>query len=292
MTFERALAEKIKTVEAAVLGCLSPVYPEAVYEAMRYSVAAGGKRLRPVLLLSVCELFGGQAAEALPFACAIEMIHTYSLIHDDLPAMDDDDFRRGKLTNHRVFGEAIAILAGDGLLNMAYETMAAACEAQPAAKNIRALRVIAEAAGVSGMIGGQTADILSEYKNADSRELLYIHKHKTGALIAAAMRAGALLGGASAAETENVGGIGEKLGLAFQIKDDILDVTGSLEKLGKNIRADERSHKTTYVSVHGLERAQKDYMALCEEIAAAIGALSGDNQFLLRLSEKLTGREY
>lgn len=291
MNFERALLQKIEAIETAMLQYLTPQYPETIYTAMRYSILAGGKRIRPVLLLAVCELFGGQTKAALPFACALEMIHTYSLIHDDLPAMDDDGYRRGKPTNHKVFGEAVAILAGDGLLNLAYEIMAEQCEKSFEFRNIQAMTVIAKAAGVTGMIGGQTADVLNAQENADADTLFYIHQHKTGKLIQSAMLAGAILGGADKPALDTIGTLGEKIGFAFQIKDDILDVTGSLEQLGKTVHADERGHKTTYVSVYGLAKAENEYRRLCEEIAADIRQLSGDTGFLIYLAARLTGRE-
>jgi geranylgeranyl diphosphate synthase type II len=227
---------------------------------MAYSVFAGGKRLRPRLLLAACEAVNGAYDDtAVGFACAVEMIHTYSLIHDDLPAMDDDALRRGKPTSHIKYGEAKAILAGDALLNLAFEAMAACVADNPRKRTARAMAVIAKASGASGMIAGQAADMEYEGKNINADTLTYIHANKTGALITACMEAGAILGGAADETVREYARVGRNLGLAFQIRDDILDVTATLEQLGKPVRSDERNRKNTYVSVHGLERAREEY---------------------------------
>lgn len=228
---------------------------------MAYSLEAGGKRIRPVLLLNTYALYKEDYKKAMPIAAAIEMIHTYSLIHDDLPAMDNDDLRRGKPTNHKIFGEAIAILAGDALLNEAMNIMF-----EYSLKNgenaLKACYTIAKAAGVDGMIGGQVVDILSEDKSISPDELYYMHKKKTGALIKASILAGAILGSATSTDIELLGEYGDNLGLAFQIKDDILDVEGDTTTLGKKTKSDEDNHKTTFVKVYGIDKCNE----LCTEM--------------------------
>jgi len=261
-----------------------------IYEAMNYSLMAGGKRLRPVLLLEFCRMFSGSSTVAVPFACAIEMIHTYSLIHDDLPAMDNDDLRRGKPTNHIVFGEANAILAGDALLTKAFEITASAV-VENTASQLRAISVLASSAGADGMVGGQVVDIESENKEISIEVLKYIHRLKTGALIRASCEIGAILGGATDEELKTVVRFAENLGVAFQIRDDILDVTGDGEKLGKPIGSDEKCNKNTYVSLLGLDTARK----LCEEYSEvaceALGRLDCDTAFLQEMTKLLVGRE-
>ena len=237
-----------------------------LYDAMAYSLEAGGKRIRPVLLLAGCMAAGGSMEEAMPYACAVEFIHTYSLIHDDHPSMDNDDLRRGKPTNHKVFGDDMAILAGDGLLNSAMDIMLGKIEEAALSpdseddlllRRIRAARELSEAAGVHGMIAGQSADIRPEMIDADDRSrLLYIHKNKTGALIRASVRAGALLGGAEDDVLKAFSVYGEQIGIAFQIVDDILDVTGNAEDLGKNTGMDEQMGKLTYPAVYGLSSSR------------------------------------
>lgn len=233
-----------------------------VFDAMEYSLTAGGKRLRPVLLLAACEFAGGDSRAALPYACAIEFIHTYSLIHDDLPAMDDDDLRRGKPTNHKVYGDAMAILAGDGLLNSAFEIMAKDMmmyfgDTDNLSKRINAMYAIAKGAGVQGMVAGQVADIESEQKGKGDNNLLnFIHHNKTAALIVAAIRAGLFIGGANSAMLLKMSDYGENLGMAFQIADDILDVKGDSLILGKNVGMDREHNKLTSVSLNGLEEAE------------------------------------
>ena len=230
-----------------------------VVEAMRYSLSAGGKRVRPILMMAACEAVGGDFNPIMPAACAMECVHTYSLIHDDLPAMDDDDLRRGKPTCHKVFGEAVAILAGDALLTYAFELMThpeMLTQLDGGLVN-RAIHVFARAAGVSGMVGGQTADVLFEGKPIDAQTLDYIHRHKTGALIRASVEMGALLGGGGPQQVERLSRYGTALGLAFQVVDDLLDVVGDEEKLGKPVGSDERNRKATYPALFGLEETRK-----------------------------------
>ncbi len=269
---------------------LKPVYPNEIYNAMAYSVNAGGKRLRPIILIAACEALGGCIDEALPFACSIEMIHTYSLIHDDLPALDNDELRRGKPTCHMQFDEAIAILAGDSLLNMAYEIMSSEALKAMDKKFLKAMSFIAQAAGTKGMIGGQVVDILSESKIIDADTLIYIHKNKTAALIKAALKAGAAIGGADNKILDAFDLIGEKIGIAFQIKDDILDVTSTEEILGKPVLSDEKNSKNTYVSIYGLEKAQSDYNSLSAEGLKLIAEVSGENSFLYNYVKEISAR--
>ena len=240
-----------------------------IFEAMNYSVRAGGKRLRPILMEETYHMFGGSSAVIEPFMAAIEMIHTYSLVHDDLPAMDNDEYRRGKKTTHAVYGEAMGILAGDALLNLAYETAAKAFDMEVAdARVARAITVLAKKAGVYGMVGGQVVDVESE-KSDDcpiTREKLdFIYRLKTGALIESSMMIGAILAGASSDEVSRVEQIAAKLGLAFQIQDDVLDVTSTLEVLGKPVGSDEKNNKATYVTFEGLDKAVSDVERISKE---------------------------
>ena len=240
--------------------------PVTIHRAMRYSVLAPGKRLRPILVIAGAEAVGGQADAVLDTACALELIHAYSLIHDDLPAMDDDDYRRGRLTSHKAFGEAMAILAGDALLTLAFRLAATnAARVAPAALVGAVVAEIADAAGTDGMVGGQVVDIESEGKSISPEMLDYIHLHKTAALIRAALRVGALLAGAPAEHVEAISRAGQALGLAFQIVDDILDVEGSLAELGKSAGSDERKKKATYPSLHGLPASKQRARELTEE---------------------------
>lgn len=247
-------------------------YNKVIYDSMAYSVKVGGKRIRPTLMLYTYNLFKNDFNTIIPIACALEMIHTYSLIHDDLPCMDNDDLRRGKPTNHKVFGEAIAVLAGDGLLNEAMSIMFK--ESLRGDKNVlEACSKISDAAGVEGMIGGQVVDIISEGKLIDKEQLYYMHKCKTGALIKASIVAGAILGGASKDEISILDQFGEKLGLIFQIKDDILDVIGETKILGKNAKSDIDNNKTTFITQFGLDKCiefcknlTKDAIELLEKL--------------------------
>ena len=266
-----------------------------IFEAMNYSVRAGGKRLRPILMEETYHMFGGSSAVIEPFMAAIEMIHTYSLVHDDLPAMDNDEYRRGKKTTHAVYGEAMGILAGDALLNLAYETAAKAFDMEVADTRVaRAFAVIAKKAGVYGMVGGQVVDVESE-KSDDcpiTREKLdFIYRLKTGALIESSMMIGAILAGASSDEVSRVEQIAAKLGLAFQIQDDVLDVTSTLEVLGKPVGSDEKNNKATYVTFEGLDKAVSDVERISKEAEEQLDDLGYDDAFLKELFEYLIHRE-
>jgi len=268
------LKDRRALVDAALERFLPPedTPPPTVHRAMRYSVMAGGKRLRPILVIAGAEAVGGTPATVMPAACALELIHTYSLIHDDLPAMDDDDYRRGRLTNHKVFGEAIAILAGDALLTLAFRLVADNTALVNDARVLRdVVAELADAAGTSGMVGGQVVDIESEGKAITAETLEYIHRHKTAALIRASLRVGALLAGGDAKAVAAIGEAGSDLGLAFQIVDDILDVEGSLEELGKTAGSDERKQKATYPALHGLEASRRQAKMLIERVKQRLG---------------------
>jgi len=270
------LAERRALVDQALEKFLPPedAPPPSVHRAMRYSVLAGGKRLRPILVIAGAEAVGGAPDAVLPTACALELIHTYSLIHDDLPAMDDDDYRRGRLTNHKVFGDAVAILAGDALLTHAFRLIAGNVDGASDARVIAdVVAEIAEAAGTDGMVGGQVVDIESEGKTVSAETLDYIHTHKTAALIRASLRVGALLAGAKPDQLAAITRAGDALGLAFQIVDDILDVEGSLEELGKTAGSDQRKQKATYPALHGLPASRRRARALIEEAKVALGPL-------------------
>ena len=266
-------------------------YQKTVLEAMNYSVSAGGKRLRPMLMLETYRMFGGTSKVIEPFMAAIEMIHTYSLIHDDLPAMDNDEYRRGRKTTHVVYGEAMAILAGDALLNYAFETAASAFvldEGNPAIG--KAFMILASKAGVYGMIGGQVLDVESEGKEIDADTLKFIHIHKTSALLESAMLIGAVLAGASEQQQRTVDLAARELGLAFQIRDDILDVTGNTDELGKPVGSDEKNHKNTYVALEGLEKAKEDVKRYSESAIDRLKSLPVRNEFLYELIEELIDR--
>jgi geranylgeranyl diphosphate synthase type II len=264
------------TVDDALDRVLPPetAEPVTIHRAMRYSVLAPGKRLRPILVIAGAEAVAGRADTVLDTACALELIHAYSLIHDDLPAMDDDDYRRGRLTSHKVFGEAMAILAGDALLTLAFRLVATnAARVVPAALVGSVVAEIADAAGTDGMVGGQVVDIESEGKSISPDMLDYIHLHKTAALIRAALRVGALLAGGHAEHVEAISRAGLALGLAFQIVDDILDVEGSLAELGKSAGSDERKRKATYPSLHGLPASKQRARELIEETKQLLSSL-------------------
>ena len=266
-----------------------------IFEAMNYSVRAGGKRLRPILMEETYHMFGGSSAVIEPFMAAIEMIHTYSLVHDDLPAMDNDEYRRGKKTTHAVYGEAMGILAGDALLNLAYETAAKAFDMEVADTRVaRAFAVLAKKAGVYGMVGGQVVDVESEKSDDCSitREKLdFIYRLKTGALIESSMMIGAILAGASSDEVSRVEQIAAKLGLAFQIQDDVLDVTSTLEVLGKPVGSDEKNNKATYVTFEGLDKAVSDVERISKEAEEQLDDLGYDDAFLKELFQYLIHRE-
>lgn len=301
--FEQTLNDKVKGIEKIIASFLPEEkgYQKTVLEAMNYSVLAGGKRLRPMLMQETYRLFGGAGKEIEPFMTAIEMIHTYSLVHDDLPAMDNDEYRRGRKTTHVVYGEAFAILAGDGLLNMAFETALKAFELSANAEEIvkpglflgiaKALEVLATKAGVYGMIGGQTADIAAEEKQQiTTEELLFIHENKTAALIQASMMIGAILAGASEREVERIEKCAYNIGIAFQIQDDILDVVGDEKELGKPIGSDEKNHKQTYVTLSGIEKSAEMVKVLSQEAMEIIDMVDGDGGFLKELISSLIYR--
>jgi len=288
------LEKRIKQIETIIAGYLPKEEGEqkTVLEAMNYSVMAGGKRLRPMLMQETYRMFGGKGEVVFPFMAAIEMIHTYSLVHDDLPAMDNDEYRRGKKTTWAQFDECTAILAGDGLLNFAFETaLKAGKENNP--HILPALSILASKAGIYGMIGGQTADIEAEKQTGSMNEkrLLFIHEHKTAALIQAAMMIGAVLAGASKEETDRIEKCAYNIGIAFQIQDDILDVTSTFDVLGKPIGSDEKNHKMTYVSIYGLERSKEEVTRLSEEAVSILTSFGQRNLFLEELVERLINRE-
>ena len=285
---------ELKIMAGTVHNALEALFAQAqipceVKDAMWYSLSAGGKRLRPVLMLLFCRAFGGDDAAAMPYACAMEMIHTYSLIHDDLPAMDNDDLRRGRPTCHKVYGEGMALLAGDGLLNFAYETMIAAALKEPL-RGIHAMEQIAWGAGVSGMIAGQCMDLNNECGKANYATE-DVHRAKTGAMIHAACTAGAILGGADEKGVAAAALYGDKLGLAFQITDDILDVTGDEEKLGKPIGSDARNGKQTYVELYGLEKARELAKEATAQAIEALQAIDGDTAILASIAQSMLQRE-
>lgn len=265
---------------------------QTVIDAMNYSVKAGGKRLRPLVLLETLKLFGGDEEEAYPFMAAIEMIHTYSLVHDDLPAMDNDKYRRGKLTTHAKFGENMAILAGDALLNYAYEIMSdAVMNSKYPKRAIRAMQTIARKAGIYGMVGGQTVDVENEGKEMSIDTINYIHNLKTAALIEGSMMAGAILAGAKAEEIDIVEKIAKSIGVAFQIQDDILDVTGDTNQLGKAVLSDEKNHKTTYVSLLGVNISKEHVKRYSRDAIELLESLNKDDAFLKFLFVKLIDRD-
>ena len=269
MSASQYLSEGKKLIDERMLSFLpqGKAYPESIHEAMHYSLLAGGKRLRPVLVMAAAEAVGGDRHTILPFAIAAELIHTYTLIHDDLPALDNDDLRRGKPTNHKVFGEAIAILAGDALLTQAFiiMTRAAGMETVPPECILKATHEMACALGSTGMIGGQVVDLESEGKRVNSETLEYIHIYKTGFLIRACIRCGGVLSQASKGQLSSLSSFGAHIGLAFQIIDDILDITGDQEKLGKDIGSDLTKNKATYPALYGLEESKRKAEELVEE---------------------------
>ncbi len=294
MDLKAYLAERRGLVNRALDGYLPAVRGPAfrVTEAMRYSLFAGGKRLRPILCLAGAEAVGGDPGEVLPVACALEMIHTYSLIHDDLPAMDDDDLRRGKPTCHKQFDEATAILAGDGLLTLAFQVLGEAAlqyEGREAAL-LEVVRLLADAAGYRGMVGGQMLDLLAEGRQVTLPELETIHRLKTGALLTAAVRSGALLGGASRGEVTLLTGYGEKFGLVFQITDDLLDVEGEAAEMGKATGMDAQRQKATYPALVGVEGARQWARRLVEQAVADLETLGAPAAPLQELARYLLSR--
>ncbi|MDD3240094.1 MAG: polyprenyl synthetase family protein [Lachnospira sp.] len=297
MNFDDRIKEEVFWINQCIQNQLPKEsgFQKRIIESMNYSVEAGGKRIRPMLILESFRLCGGQDERIIePFLAALECIHTYSLVHDDLPAMDNDDYRRGKLTTHKKFGEDFGILAGDGLLNYAYELMLNAmmhCDDSEDIKRFAmASSIIAKKAGIYGMVGGQTLDVWLTDKPMNEQELDFIFRLKTGALIEAAFMSGAALAGANQETISKMEEIGHLVGFAFQIQDDILDVTSSLEVLGKPVLSDEKNHKTTYVSLYGMERAKRDVKDMSEKAIELIKQV-GDHPFLLELVQKLVNRE-
>lgn len=294
MEFKTVLKEKIDYIETLLNEYMPKEegYQQTIMKAMNYSLKAGGKRLRPILTLESCKIVGGKEEDAIPFAMAIEMIHTYSLIHDDLPALDNDDLRRGKPTNHKVFGDGMATLAGDALLNYAFEVMlSSSINKKGSNKYLKAINEIAKHAGIYGMIGGQVVDVESENKIIDKDKLDFIHLNKTAAMIVGCMRAGAIIGGATEEELEKVTKYGKNIGLSFQIVDDILDITGDEEKLGKPIGSDIENHKSTYPSLLGIEKSRDIARQLIEEGKSSIDGLSSEIDFLNQLGDYIISRD-
>ena len=295
MDIKREIEQRALEIESILTEYLPKEegYQRTVLEAMNYSVMAGGKRLRPMLMQEIYRLFGGTSHVIRPFMAAMEFIHTYSLVHDDLPAMDNDEYRRGKKTTHAVYGEAMGILAGDALLNYAYETAALAFSMEPGNPDVgRAFSVLAKKAGVYGMVGGQVVDVESEGCGDMTRERLdFIYRLKTGALLEASMLIGAILAGATEEECRIVEEAAGTAGLAFQIRDDILDVTGTLNVLGKPIGSDEKNNKSTYVTFEGIEKAKEDVAVLTEHAISQIKSLRGTEGFLTELLRYLVSRE-
>lgn len=295
MDFKTEMAERTAQIEQIIKKYLPKEegYQKTIMEAMNYSVLAGGKRLRPMLMQETYRLFGGRSEVIEPFMAAIEMIHTYSLVHDDLPAMDNDEYRRGKKTTHVVYGEAMAILAGDALLTYAFETAAKALDIEPQNPGIgKAIRILSAKAGIYGMVGGQTVDVESENTCDMTKEKLdFIYRLKTSALIEASMMIGSVLAGATGSEQKIVEAVASKVGLAFQIQDDILDVTSTMEVLGKPIGSDEKNHKSTYVTYEGIEKAKQDVADLSEKAIAQMETLVVKNEFLTELLRYLISRE-
>lgn len=292
--FKQEQEKNISYIEDVLKNYLpkNPSFQKTIYDAMEYSVMAGGKRLRPMMMYQAYKMFGGEDKELIePFMAAIEMIHTYSLVHDDLPAMDNDTYRRGRKTTHVVYGEDMGILAGDALLNFAYETAIKGASAVKAAKNaINALAILSKKAGIMGMVGGQVVDVELTGKKLDEERLDFIFKLKTGALLEASLMVGAALAGADEKYIELMEQAGLNIGMAFQIQDDILDITSTTEELGKPVHSDEKNDKTTYVSLYGLEKSHEDVEEYSKKALSIMEELPYENQFLYTLIEKLINR--
>ena len=289
------MAARRAEVEDALDRALPPesAWPAAIHVAVRYSLFAGGKRIRPLLVLAAAEASGGEPGRALPLACAVEMIHTYSLVHDDLPAMDDDDLRRGKPTSHKMFGEAIAILAGDALLTRAFHLLAeapAGADAEALRRRMAAAAALGEAAGTAGLIGGQVVDLQSEGVALEAEALEKLHRAKTGALLGACVRGGAILGGAGPEDLARMGAYADAIGLAFQVVDDVLDATADDAALGKTAGKDARAGKATYVGVHGLDGARRIADALLAQAHGAIAPLGERGRVLGGLADLIVAR--
>ncbi len=299
MNFKKELQERTDHIERIIKEYLPKEegYQKTVLAAMNYSVLAGGKRLRPMLMEESFRLFGGRGRVIEPFMAALEMIHNYSLVHDDLPAMDNDEYRRGRKTTWAVYGDGMAVLAGDGLLNLAFETAAGAFDYaegfESAGRIARALQILSKQSGVYGMIGGQTADIEAEDNESLMTEerLLFIHENKTAALIKAALMIGAVLAGADDEAVAKMEKAAYDIGVAFQIKDDILDVTGTTEVLGKPVGSDEKNHKLTYVTLNGVEASAKEVERLSAEAMEILDSFESHNGFLTELVRSLISRE-
>lgn len=289
MDIEQKIAARVTHIEEIIRQYLPKEegFQKTIFEAMNYSILAGGKRLRPMIMEETYHMFGGTSRVIEPFMAAIEMIHTYSLVHDDLPAMDNDEYRRGKKTTHAVYGEAMGILAGDALLNYAFETATLAFEIEPGNPAVGcALRKLAVKSGIYGMVGGQVVDVESEKKPDETitrEKLNFIYHLKTGALMEAAMSVGAILAGASEEEAARLEEVAARVGLAFQIQDDILDVTSTLEVLGKPIGSDEKNNKATYVTFEGIEKSKEDVKKLSEEAVEALSSFQKKDEFLQEL---------
>lgn len=286
--------DRKQRVEVALDTCLKVVYPETIYEAMRYSLLAGGKRLRPILCLATCELLEGTEAMAMPTACALEMIHTMSLVHDDLPAMDNDDYRRGKLTNHKVYGEDVAILAGDALLAYAFEHVATqTCNVQPE-RVIQVVAALGHAVGAAGLVGGQVLDLASEGNPDVTIETLnFIHTHKTGALLEVSVTSGAVLAGADDSQVQVLVNYAKRIGLAFQIVDDVLDITATPEELGKSVGKDVQAQKATYPSFWGIVESRRQAQQLIDEAKNEVLSCFGPKaQPLLAIADFIVDRTH
>ena len=296
VNFQDELKKRTEEIEAVLKSYLprEEGFAKTMAQAMNYSVLAGGKRLRPMLILETSRMFGGEDKLAYPFMAAMEMIHTHSLVHDDLPALDNDDYRRGRLTTHKVYGEAMGVLSGVALLIYAYEVMLTAFDLaedeKARARVIKALKVMSHKTGLYGMLGGQSVDVENDGKPMSREMINYIYENKTSALIEGSMMAGAILGGASAEEVAVVEKAASGIGLAFQIQDDILDVTSTAEELGKPIHSDEKNHKTTYVTLMGIEKASQQVAELSEEAVKLLEGLNKKNEFLFTLVKELVGR--
>ncbi|MEO1520113.1 MAG: geranylgeranyl diphosphate synthase CrtE [Cyanobacteria bacterium J06633_2] len=287
------LAERKTLVEGALEQSIEVVYPETIYESMRYSLMAGGKRLRPILCLATCEMTGGTIDMAMPTACALEMIHTMSLVHDDLPAMDNDDYRRGKLTNHKIYGDAIAILAGDGLLAYAFEFAATRTQNVPADRLVHVVARLARAVGAAGLVGGQSVDLECEGKTDVSADTLdFIHRHKTAALLEASVVCGAILTGAPQDTIQRLTHYAQAIGLAFQIVDDILDITATQEELGKTVGKDVDAHKVTYPSLWGLDESRRKAQELVNNAKEELSPFGEASLPLSSLADYITARTH
>lgn len=294
MNFNDELKEKKEMAESVIERYLPEEtgFFRELAQAVNYSMRAGGKRLRPILMMETYRMFGGESQIIAPFMAAMEMIHTSSLIHDDLPAIDNDEYRRGMKTTHAVFGEALGVLSGDALLNYAYETASKAFSMEPNQPRVgKAFTILTSKTGIYGMLGGQSVDVTNEGKEISREMLDYIYENKTSALIESAMMVGAVLAGASEEEVAQIESIGKKVGLAFQIRDDILDVTSTMEELGKPVFSDEKNHKVTYVTLQGLEQASRDVERISAEAVEELEKFPQKNEFLIRLVKELVYRK-